>query len=164
MTALLANSSPPPAGQSALVKRAASSEAGVSTSQRRTRSKGLLLGLETTTEPSALMALLMEAEAAPEEDAADLLFEAPAADDEPYEEYDEGDVLDDERPPFADAEPESADPALLAQIDDAAEEDEGAEYEPAENELEPEEEYEEGNVVAEEEEEQEEEEEEEEEQ
>jgi hypothetical protein len=73
------------------------------------------------------------------------------ADPQPEEEYDEGEVVDDERPPFADAEPECADPELVAQIDAEAaaeeeEEEEEAEYVPIE-EPEPEEEYEEGNVV-----------------
>mmetsp|Transcript_30119 Transcript_30119/g.82317 ORF Transcript_30119/g.82317 Transcript_30119/m.82317 type:complete len:159 (+) Transcript_30119:115-591(+) len=121
------------------------------TSRRLTRSKSARL-VSPPAEPSRLWRMLIEAETAPEEDASDMLFEAPAHDDEPDEEYDEGDVVDDERPPFADAEPEAADPALVAQIDAAVEEEEEGEYMPIE-EPEPEEEYEEGNVIAEDEEE-----------
>ena len=62
------------------------------------------------------------------------------------EEYDEGKIVDDERPPF-DNEPAKADPELIDELQKAAEDAaEGEEYEPKEAESEVEEEYDEGEV------------------
>ena len=63
------------------------------------------------------------------------------------EEYDEGKIVDDERPPFDD-EPAKADPELIDELQKAAEDAaEGEEYEPKEAESEVEEEYDEADAV-----------------
>jgi len=86
-----------------------------------------------------------EAEAEEEEDA-DF---APGAEEGELiaEEYDEGPVVDDERPPFADADVEQADPDLVLQLDGADDDDDaaGADFAPgAESEVE--EEFDEGDA------------------
>jgi len=141
MMVLAVSPNAPTASTSAGTKRGAA-EAGATTDGRMTRSKASLVHVTDAVSP--LLKLLLEAEQAPEEDASDAPF-VPDDVDEPEEEYDEGEIVDDERPPFPDAEYQAADPQLVAQIDGL----EDAEYQP-DNEPEPEEEYEEGDVVAEE--------------
>lgn len=112
-----------------------------------------------TAEVPALVKIFDEAEALPDPDATDADYEPVApAEEEPEEETNEqcdaGDVVDDERPPFADADPKPADPALVAEMaaaGAATEEYRGEQdddYRPAndDEEGEPAEEYEEGDV------------------
>jgi hypothetical protein len=84
-------------------------------------------GAITPADPALVQQLVQSAE----DDADGDEFRPPAAESDVEEEFDEGPVVDDERPPFDDDEPQTADPTLAKELGVAAvDEEEDEEFAP----------------------------------